>query len=95
VYKRRYNTKLFCLYGTDATVLNVPTPRFGTVVTLKMAGSVPYRSYVLHNRCDDCEHCSQVVLALQSLQHSPKERINEHMMARGTSEVAVHRIYIR
>jgi DDE superfamily endonuclease len=45
------------LYGTHATVPYVPTPQFGTVVTRKMAGLVQYRSYVLYNRCDDCEHC--------------------------------------
>jgi hypothetical protein len=48
--------QIYHLYGTRATALYVLTPQFGTVVTRKMAGLVQYRSYVLYNRCDDCEH---------------------------------------
>jgi hypothetical protein len=47
------------LYGAHATVPYVPTPQFGTVGTRKMAGLVQYCSYVLYNRCDDCEHWSR------------------------------------
>jgi hypothetical protein len=49
--------KFNILYGTLAPVSYVSTPQFGTVVTRKMAGLVQYRSYVLYNRCDDCEYC--------------------------------------
>jgi hypothetical protein len=52
--------QMYHLYGTHATVPYVPTPQFGTVVTRKMAGLVQYRSYVLYNRCDDCEHWNDV-----------------------------------